>query len=275
MRLVTKLAFCFIFAISCVSPQDKPQDGAQAPATPAPPPVLENRGKPIVVPYACSADDMQWAGLGCTEDEPCAIFLELSAAEAAGGRILVAGNLHSEAVTLYSILLASDDNGHTWTEAAERLRGAALDRIEFLDGVTGWISGAQLFPIPQNPFLLVTTDGGKTWTERPVLNESAEDRFGVVQQFSFADKDTGSLILDRAQSGAAQRYALFESRTGGESWNILEESAKPLRLKHPAPPASQWRVRADAATHSYQVEHRQGERWMSIAAFAVKIDPCK
>jgi photosystem II stability/assembly factor-like uncharacterized protein len=271
MRLVTKLAFFLVFAIFCAFPQDQPQ----APATPPPAAVLENRGKPMVVPYTCSAEDMQWAGLGCTEDEPCAIFLELSAAEAAGTRILVSGNLHTESVTLYSILLASDDGGHTWTEATQRIRGAALDRIEFLDATTGWISGAQLFPIPQNPFLLVTTDGGKTWDERAVLNESAEDRFGVVQQFSFADKDTGSLILDRAQSGAAQRYALFESRTGGQSWNIVEESAKPLRLRYPIPAASQWRVRVDAPTRSYHVERNQGDRWTTIAAFSVKLDPCK
>lgn len=271
MRSVTKLAFFLVFAIFRAFPQDQPLAPVTAPA----PPVLENRGKPIVVPYTCSAEDMQWAGLGCTEDEPCAIFLELSAAEAAGNRILVAGNLHTESVTLYSILIASDDGGHTWTEAAQRIRGAALDRIELLNATTGWISGAQLFPIPQNPFLLVTTDGGKTWDERPVLNESAEDRFGVVQQFSFADKDNGSLILDRAQSGAAQRYALFESRTGGQSWNIVEESAKPFRLKNPLPPPSQWRVRVDAPSHSYRVEHSQSDRWTTIAAFSVKLDPCK
>jgi photosystem II stability/assembly factor-like uncharacterized protein len=154
------------------------------------------------------------------------------------------------------------------------MRGAALDRIQFLDANTGWISGEQLFPIPQNPFLLLTTDGGKTWAERTVFHESAEDRFGAVQQFAFSDKDTGSLILDREQSGAAQRYALFESRTGGDSWNIVEESTKPPKLKT-APPVSQWRVRVDAATKSFHVEHRQGERWVGVAAFAVKLDPCK
>lgn len=276
MRSVTKLILFLVFAIFCAFPQDPsqpPAPGAAAPETA--PPVLENHGKPMVVPYNCSAEDLQWAGLSCSEDEPCAFFLELSAAEAAGNRILVAGNLHTESVTLYSILLASDDGGHTWTEPAKRIRGAALDRIEFLGPTTGWLSGAQLFPIPQNPFLLVTTDGGKTWDDRPVLNESADDRFGVVQQFSFADKDNGSLILDREQSGAAQRYALFESRTGGQSWNIVQESAKPLRLKYAAPPPSQWRVRVDAPTRSYHVEHRQGERWVSVAAFSVKLDACK
>jgi hypothetical protein len=273
MRTVRNLVFPFIFAVFGAWAQDQPTAAVVSNGPPQPPP-LENHGKPIVVPYACSTEDIQWAGLSCSEEEPCAIFLELSAAESAGNRVLVAGNLHSEAVTLYSVLYASDDSGRTWTEAFPRARGAALDRMQFIDATTGWISGEQLFPIPQNPFLLVTTDGGKTWTERPIHKESAEDRFGVVQQFSFSDKDTGTLIVDRAQSGDGQRYALFESRTGGESWNILEESAKPPKLKQP-PPVSQWRVRVDAATKSFQVEHRQGDKWTSVAAFAVKVEPCK
>src|SRR5215469_6941513 len=273
MRTARNLIFSLLFALFGAQAQDQPTT-AVVTNGPPPPPALENHLKPIVVPYTCTAEDLQWAGLSCSEDEPCAIFLELSAAEVAGNRILIAGNLHSEAVTLYSVLYASDDFGRTWTEAYPRTRGAALDRIQFLDGSSGWISGEQLFPIPQNPFLLVTTDGGKTWNERSVHKESAEDRFGVVQQFSFSDKDTGTLIVDREQSGNGQRYALFESRTGGESWNILEESAKPLRIKQP-PPVSQWRVRVDAATKSFHVEHRQGDRWVSIAAFAVKVDACK
>jgi photosystem II stability/assembly factor-like uncharacterized protein len=267
MRAITKYTFFLLLAFCWAVAQDQP-------AASVPAPVLENQGKPIAVPYTCSADDVQWAGLSCTEDEPCAIFLELSAAEGAGNRILVAGNLHSEAVTLYSVLLASDDGGHTWTEPYQRMRGAALDRIQVLEPNTAWISGAQLFPIPQNPFLLVADDGGKTWTQYPVINESSEDRFGVVQQFAFADKDRGSLIVDRAQSGAGQRYALLESRTGGQSWNVVEESPKQPRLKQ-APPPSEWRVRVDAPTHSFHVEHRQGTRWISVAAFAVKLEPCK
>lgn len=269
-QAVYTFVFPFVFgAFSLIA-----QDQVPAPAPPAAPAVFENRGKPIQLPYTCSADDIQWAGMSCGEDEPCSVFLELSAAEAAGNRIIAAGNLHAESVTLYSVLLASDDDGRTWTEAYQRLRGATFDRIQFLDASTGWISGEDLFPIPQNPFLLLTTDGGKTWERRPVLNETAEDRFGSVQQFAFTDKDTGSLILDRGEAAAGQRYVLFQSRTGGGGWDAVEESAKPLRLKQVLP-ASEWRVRVDAASHSFHVEHRQGERWNSVAAFAVDLEPCK
>jgi len=267
-RAVSTFVFSLVFPVFLACAQDQPP--APAPSAPA----YENHGKPILLPYACSADDIQWGGLSCAEDEPCAVFLELSAAEAAGNRILIAGNLHAESVTLFSVLLASDDDGRTWTEVQQRMRGAALDHIQFLDAATGWISGEELFPIPQNPFLLLTTDGGKTWSRRPVFNEAAEDRFGVVQQFAFGDKDSGSLIVDRGQSNGGRRYVLYESRTGGESWNIVEENARPLRLRL-SPPASSWRVNVDAPTHSFRVQHRQGDRWTTVAAFAVELEPCK
>lgn len=279
-RAVSTFIFLFVPAVLGVSAQQ--ESAAPMPAAPGnvvagnavAPSVFENRGKPIRLPYACSADDIQWGGLSCTKDEPCSVFLELSAAAAAGNRILVAGNLHAESVTLYSLLLASDDEGRTWTEVYQRMRGAALDHIQFLDRTTGWISGEQLFPLPQDPFLLLTTDGGKTWSERPVFNEAAEDRFGVVQQFVFTDKDHGKLIVDRSRSGSGRAYALYETRTGGESWNIVADSTKPPHMG-PSPPASPWRVRVDAATRAFHVERRQGERWISVAAFAVTLAPCE
>src|SRR5579864_9221096 len=115
--------------------------GQDQPPVPASPVVLENTGKPMLLPFSCTNEDILWAGLACTEEEPCPIYLELSATEAVGSRILAAGNIHSDTVTLYSVLLGSEDAGHTWSEAHERIRAAALDRFQVLDGENGWISG--------------------------------------------------------------------------------------------------------------------------------------
>ena len=226
------------------------------------------------VPFRCTSEDIRWAGLSCSEEEPCPVFLELSAAAHWGERTLVSGNIHGESVTFYSLLLETEDGGRTWDEAYQRIRGAAIDRIEFLDSGFGWASGEELFPLPQNPFLLATEDGGKTWTENAVLRDSAESPFGAVLQFFFTSKSTGSLILDRGQGNGQDRYALFESENGGQSWNIRQQSAKPLRLPQTLPPSG-WRVRVDPASRSYHVERLQGERWSSIAAFAVNLDACK
>ncbi len=203
------------------------------------------------------------------------MFLELSSAESAGTRLIAAGNIHAEAVTLYSVLLASDDAGKTWTEAFERVRGAGLDRIDPLDASTVWISGQELFPIPQNPFLLASSDGGKSWERKPVLNEAAENRFGSVQQFHFTGKHEGSLIVDRGPgNGSGATFVLYETRDGGESWQLKQESNRPLRIRQPLP-AEEWRIRVESASRAYHIERRQGEKWIGVAAFSVNLDKCK
>ncbi len=247
----------------------------QPSATPAPP-VLENSGKPMLLPFGCTEDDVQWAGLSCSADEPCPVYLELAAVESAvppgSGRIFAAGNIHSSAVTLYSVLLASEDGGHTWREAHERIRGASLDRIQFLDAELGWTSGQVLSPLPQDPFLLLTSDGGKTWRARAIFSES---RVGSIQQFHFSAKDSGSLIIDRGPGSEGDRYELWESPDGGESWTIRETSDRPLKLNPSPATPSEWRARADGPTQSFHLERRQGERWVSVAAFAVKLGACQ
>ena len=256
--------------------QDQPPATAPVPATaPATIPVLENTGKPMMLPFQCTIEDVQWAGLSCPEEEPCAIYLELTAVESAGDGILAAGNIHSTAVTLASVLLASEDAGRTWREVHEHIRGAGLDRLQFLDAQTGWASGQVLFRLPQDPFLLVTSDGGKTWRQRPIFTDGRENRFGSIHQFSFTAKDSGSLIIDRGQGSDGDRYEAYESPDGGESWTIKETSGKPLLLKHPPAPSTDWRVRADGPTASFHIERRQGQRWTTVAAFAVKLGACK
>ena len=130
---------------------------------------LENSGKPMRVPYDCTAADTQAAGIGCSEEDPCPVYLELSNVDAVGNKIFVTGNIHTTMVTLYSILLASEDDGKTWSEPQPRMRSSGLDQIQFVDFQNGWISGANLQTAPRDPFFLITTDGGKTWHAPPDL----------------------------------------------------------------------------------------------------------
>jgi hypothetical protein len=264
-----------IYPIVCAAlmAQD-PQQQTTIPPAPVVslPLTLVNDGKPITLPFQCTAEDLRWAGMACSEDDPCPIYLELSAAEGIGNHIFAAGNIHSDTVTLYSVLLGSDDAGHTWTQGADSYRGSGLDHIQFLDPLTGWISGETLFPISEDPFFLLTTDGGATWHMKPIFNES---HFGSIQQFAFDSKTDGSVILDQGPGGDSERYARFESPDGGETWAIKEQSKKPLQLKRGATPAPNWRARADAATRSYRIERRQGDKWNSVAAFSVRLPVCR
>jgi hypothetical protein len=248
----------------------------EAPPSPAPaPPVLENNGKPIVLPLACTAEDVQAAGLACSDDDPCPVYLELTDVETAGSRIFATGNLHTQTVTLFSTLLGSEDAGHTWRELHERVRGASLDHLQFFDSENGWASGATLSPLSQDPFLLRTSDGGRTWRQHLIFDESAENHLGTIQQFAFTARDAGSLIVDRGQGTDGDRYELYESPDGGQSWGIRQSSSKPLRLKQALPVNADWRIRADRQSAAFHLERRQGSSWVGVASFLVKVGSCK
>jgi photosystem II stability/assembly factor-like uncharacterized protein len=243
---------------------------------PAPvPAVLEYAGKPLVVPFPCTEEDIQLAGLTCSEEDPCPIYLELAAVAAAGNKVVVVGNFHSSAVTMFSTVLASEDGGRTWREPHDRIRAAGLDRVQFLDAETGWTAGEKLQPLPMDPFVLLTTDGGRSWRHRAIFSETAENRLGTIQQFGFTTKDSGSLIIDRGTGADGDRYELYESPDGGQSWSFKQSSQKPLTLRRPSPVSTEWRLRVDSRTQAYRVERRSGAAWTDVAAFAVKVGACK
>jgi len=238
------------------------------------PPLLRNEGKAMAVPFTCTDDDMQWAGMSCSEEEPCAVYLELSAIETVGSRILLLGNIHTESTTLYSMLVSSEDSGVTWQEPYERMRGIGLDHIQVIDYQNGWISGETMVPVARDPFFLITTDGGKTWRLRPVL---AEGNGGAIQQFHFASASSGALVIDRMQSAESSRYELYETPNAGETWMIRRTSDRPIALPQapPDPGSSGWRIRPDARSKSFAIEKRQGEKWSAVASFLVQIGACK
>ncbi len=235
-------------------------------------PILQNTGKPMIVDYACTEEDVRLSGLSCSLDDPCPVFVELASVEAVGNRIFLVGNIHTSTTTLYSVLLATTDNGKTWREPHERLRASGLDRIQFLDFENGWISGEVQHPLPRDPFFLVTSDGGQTWRLQPVFGDP---QFGSILQFSFTSHASGSMIIDRGRGWESGRYELYETPNAGETWMLRQSNEKAIQLKHPAGTSSDWRLRADAATKAYRVERRSGETWRGIASFSVSIGACK
>ncbi len=254
-------------------PENTPQEGKAAPEKSAPEkPALVNAGRPMKLEASCTLEDIQSAGLDCTDEASCRLFLELSAMETVGNKIFLIGNIHTPSTTLYSVFLASEDSGKTWREAYERLRGTGLDHIQFIDFENGWISGQELYPLPRDPFLLITNDGGKTWRQRPLFSEP---RMGSIQQFWFSSRQNGTLVVDRGASGDAGRYELYESPNGGETWMVREVSDRPVRIRRGPETERGWRIRPEASSHSFRIERQQGERWVQAAAFLVPIGICK
>lgn len=237
--------------------------GAQAP--------LEYNGKPLRIPFECKEADSEALGLSCSEEHPCPVYLELANVEAAGNKVFVTGNLHTPDTTLFSILLASEDSGKTWNEPTARMRSTGLDQIQFFDFENGWVSGANLLGAPRDPFLLITSDGGKTWRQRPIFEES---RVAAIERFWFESREVGTLLIDARLDN--NHHELYETRTGGESWSARESSVAPIRFPHTFDPASAaWRLKPDAATHSNLVEKSYGDRWHTMASFLVDAGACK
>src|SRR5260370_36972031 len=92
---------------------------------------LENSGKPMLAPFECTEEDIQSFGLGCSEEEPCPIFLELSAFAPVGNQLFAAGNIPSAAGPLFSILLASAHGGETLPHPVTHLPRRELPQRRF------------------------------------------------------------------------------------------------------------------------------------------------
>src|SRR5579862_1123475 len=246
---------------------------AQTADQPIEKPVLTNNGKLLLVDYHCTGDDIHATGLSCTVEDPCPVFLELDWVEAVGNRIFLTGNIHTSTTTLASILLASEDAGKTWREPFDRMRAAGLDRIQFIDFENGWISGAALHPLPRDPFLLVTSDGGQNWRMQPVFGEP---QFGSIAQFSFSSHADGAMVIDRGRGSETGRYELYETPNAGETWMLRQSNDKPIQMKRVSGTGNaDWRLRAEAVTKAYRVEHHMGDAWHSVAAFLVSLGACK
>jgi hypothetical protein len=226
----------------------------------------------IKLPFACTDQDIDQFGLTCSQEEPCQVFVELSAADSGAGRLIVVGNVHTKDQTLFGIVLSSEDNGLTWTEAHERIPSGSLDQLRFLDLQTGWISGESVDPLARNPFFLLTTDGGKTWRQKLIFDDT---KYGTVAQFRFDSALHGQMVLD-ASRGRTIRQERYETHTGGESWEVVETSNTRLQL-----PGAQgqgtslsYRVRVDAKTDTFVLEHGEGKAWDTIARFDVRLANC-
>jgi hypothetical protein len=234
---------------------------------------LVNTGAPMRVELDCAPSELEALGLACPPASPCDAYLELSAVESAGARVFLLGNIHTDSVTIQSILLAASDSAKTWSEPYARVRGAALDRVQFLDNETGWIGGQVVQPLPRDPFLLKTSDGGATWRRYPVFSES---RPAAVDWFRFDSTTSGLLWIDRGFAGEpGGRYERYESATGGESW-MLREAVN----RAPAEPGakrtqSQWRLRPDGAAKAYRLERFAEGQWLTAASFLISLGQCK
>jgi hypothetical protein len=266
--LLRILAFAFVSCL--VRAQAPPIPAVETVPPPALQPVYRYAGKPIALEAKCGDAEIADYGMTCTEDEPCPVYLELTAAESAGSKLFVPGNLHTDTATLWSILLASEDNGQSWTEPFNRLRGVAFDQIQFPIFATGFVAGYTAGPLAKDPFFLRTSDGGKSWSRLPLYEEGA---IGLIEQFRFESATRGMVAVDRGRPGVG-RYVTLETESGGDSWSVKQASAvRPPRAPREAMPVV--RILADAGSKSFRIERRENGAWRTAAAFSVAAGACR
>lgn len=227
-------------------------------------------GQPMVhVDYTCTPEDRDSFGLACTEDRPCPIFFEVSAVDSIGSSVFIAGDIHTPTTTLYGVLLTTDDGGATWSEAMPRLRSTAFEAFQIRQE-KGWLSGQRLEPLPKDPFLLITTDGGKNWHQKPLFEET---RFGSIVQFWFDSADTGQLIFDDSV-GNKVKQELYSTMTGGDGWELKQTSSQPLQLNIPRR-ASAWTIATPPGSKAYLIERAVNGRKETLARVLIHIGDCK
>ncbi len=229
------------------------------------------------VPFSCTGEDLAAAGMSCSDQYPCPVYLELSGISGSGKKVALGGNLHGPSATLYSVLLLSDDGGTTWREPTgkeptARISGAALDQVQLFDPQHGWAAGETQVPLARDPFFLITSDGGASWRQKPVAEENG---VGAIQRFWFDTDAHGEVIIDAGRTAEGGRYTLYESHTGADNWNVVSHSAQIPRLRHaPTVEDVDYRIGTDSKSHSFTVEKRDGEKWNRIASFLIQVASC-
>lgn len=272
MRIVRVLAIYGMLLLPLLGQETTP--APQVP-TPEEPPVFVSAKGPILLPNRCAEVDLAALGLTCGEGEPCETYLEWSDVEVLGNVMVLAGNAHTTSTTIQSLLLVSEDNGATWREAHKRIAGATLDSVQFFDFSTGWLSGqTALGGLPRDPFLLLTTDSGRSWRKVDLF---AETRVGVIEDYAFQTARRGWLLVDNKGSGEAGKYEFYETQTGGTSWELKEISDRVPKGAQVGkrPPVESARVRVDDKRGLLRVEVRAGNGWREVSAFKLKLADCK
>jgi photosystem II stability/assembly factor-like uncharacterized protein len=222
------------------------------------------------VPYTCNESELEFAVAVCSPSEPCTVYVEISSLTRAASRWFAVGNLHTDAATLSSLLMVSDDGGASWKEPFDRQRGKAVDQIQFLDAHYGWAAGETQNPLPRDPFLLATGDGGATWQEYTIGEEGGA---GSIVRFHFDSPKHGQLIVDAGRTAEGGRYQLYETETGGTSWTIKSKTDQ-LPKQAISDAVEDLRVQPAKDGKTLNIELRAGSDWHPGSGISIEAARC-
>lgn len=155
-------------------------------------------------------------------NDKAAMILDVKFVDANHG-IVVAGS-DREVEQSHALILRTEDGGATWTKAYESARPFELTwKASFPTREVGYVTVQSYDPDPKvtQRFVAKTTDGGRTWTELPLVADHEQNEFGVA----FASPDVGWV---GAMKGG------FFTTDGGKSWRPVDmgRAVNKIRLLH-------------------------------------------
>lgn len=124
----------------------------------------------------------------------------------------IAAASSSDVTKSNALILSTDDGGKTWKKAWQSQRPYELTwKIDFPARNVGYVTIQSYNPDPAvtDRFVAKTTDGGKSWSEIPLVSDAKVREFGIA----FLDENIGWV-------GAMPNG--FQTTDGGATWQAIE-----------------------------------------------------
>lgn len=139
----------------------------------------------------------------------------------AGGEIFLGGSYYANASTMHTVLLVSQDGGHTWKDAGIKFSGSGVKNFQTFGLNHVWAISTYLTEGCNSPEdLLYSTDAGKSWSAVSLNFIEQMQPLEWIQYFQFFDNLRGLLII----SGSMYVDRIYTTFDGGKTWKKIMTS---------------------------------------------------